>query len=171
MGRTPTINSEPIIYPGDIWSRLEPWPDGLLVNYVALSSRVLCLWLFAGDSLGLVMRRAGSFLCDALLIVAFAVLGNRAHDSGLAPVDVLATAWPFLVGLTVGWLVTASWSRPHQIWPAGLLVVVVTVVVGMVLRHLFTPGGVQLSFVLVATATLAVFLLGRRLIGLLMIRR
>ncbi|WP_211090360.1 DUF3054 domain-containing protein [Nesterenkonia sedimenti] len=117
------------------------------------------------------MHRAVSLLCDALLVVVFAALGNRAHDSGLAPLDIFATAWPFLVGLLLGWLVTASWSRPHQIWPAGLLIVVVTLAAGMVLRYFFTPGGVQLSFVLVATATLATFLLGRRLIGLLLTRK
>ncbi|WP_150462485.1 DUF3054 domain-containing protein [Nesterenkonia ebinurensis] len=104
------------------------------------------------------------FLADALLVLLFAALGNRAHDSGLAPTEILTTAWPFLVGLAAGWIVTRSWSRPWQIWPAGVVVVALTVTLGMLLRQLFTDSGVQLSFVLVATGTLCVLLVGRRLL-------
>ncbi|NDK30498.1 DUF3054 domain-containing protein [Nesterenkonia haasae] len=108
------------------------------------------------------MMAALGFVLDALLIVVFALLGNRSHDSGLSPVDLASTAWPFLVGLALGWLVTRSWARASQLWPTGVVVVGITVATGMVLRVLLTDGGAELSFILVATATLGVFLLGRR---------
>lgn len=111
------------------------------------------------------------FLLDALLILVFAILGNRSHESGLSPADIGSTAWPFLTGLTVAWLVTRSWARPSQIWPAGVIVVAVTVGVGMALRVLFTDGGTELSFVLVATVTLGAFLLGRRALTALVLPR
>ncbi|TLP92341.1 DUF3054 domain-containing protein [Nesterenkonia salmonea] len=109
------------------------------------------------------------FVIDAALILLFALLGNRSHGTGLSPVDIASTAWPFLVGLTVAWLLTRSWSRAAQLWPAGIIIVGITVAVGMVLRVLFTDGGAELSFILVATGTLGVFLLGRRLLTWLLL--
>ncbi|PXA79117.1 DUF3054 domain-containing protein [Auritidibacter ignavus] len=82
------------------------------------------------------------FTADALLVLLFAALGNREHDSGLAMGEIVSTAWPFLAGLALGWLVTASWRRPAQIWPAGVVVLAITVAAGMILRQLFTAGGV-----------------------------
>lgn len=108
---------------------------------------------------------------EAALVVLFAVLGNRTHDSGLSAAEVWSTAWPFLMGLGLGWLVTFSWRRPTSIWPYGVLLVLVTVAWGMLMRQLFTDGGVQLTFVIVATLTLGVFILGRRLVTKLLLRR
>ena len=79
--------------------------------------------------------------------------------------DVLLTAWPFLVGLVVGWAVVRSLS--HR-WPldvgAGISVVVSTVLVGMLLRFI-TGQGTAPTFVLVATLVLAVLLLGWRAVA------
>lgn len=108
---------------------------------------------------------------DAALVVLFAVVGNRSHTSGLSAAEVWSTAWPFLMGLALGWLLTVSWRHPSSIWPGGVVVVIVTVACGMMMRQLFTDGGVQLSFVVVATLTLAVFMLGRRLMTRLLFRR
>lgn len=110
------------------------------------------------------MLPALSWLADAALVVLFAVLGNRAHDTGLSPTHIGATAWPFLTGLVLGWLLTRSWKRPSQLWPAGAAVVIVTVAVGLALRVLFTDGGAELSFILVATGTLGLLLMARRLL-------
>lgn len=104
------------------------------------------------------------FFVDAALILLFALVGNRSHESGTSAPEVASTAWPFLVGLTVGWVATRSWKRVSQVWVAGILVVIITVVLGMVLRVQFTDGGAALSFVLVATGSLAVLLLGRRML-------
>lgn len=116
------------------------------------------------------MRTLPFLLIDAALVLVFAALGNRAHDSGLSPADLISTAWPFLVGLALGWAASGSWRRPHSLWPHGVILLAVTAVVGMLLRQLFTDGGAQFSFVLVATGTLCLLLLGRRLAALITLR-
>lgn len=114
-------------------------------------------------------RSATGLSADVVLVVLFAALGNISHDSGLGPADIWTTAWPFLLGLLLGWWITFSWRYPDNVWPSGVLLVLFTVAWGMMMRHFFTDGGVQLSFVIVATATLAVLLLGRRLLTRLLI--
>ncbi len=106
---------------------------------------------------------------DLLAVLVFVVLGRRTHD-GDTGVQVLtgsaATAWPFLAGTAVGWAVLQLAGRAgHGPEPTslrgGLTVLVATVSVGMTLRRL-AGGGVQASFVAVATTMLALFLLGWR---------
>ena len=48
---------------------------------------------------------------DTVLVVAFAALGRASHDSDLLG-GLWQTAWPFLVGLALGWLVTLAWRAP-----------------------------------------------------------
>lgn len=110
-------------------------------------------------------RSALCLALDAALVILFAAMGNRSHDSGLGAPEIWSTAWPFLLGLAVSWLLTFSWGNPHRIWPTGVFVVIGTVTLGMMFRSSLTDGGVQLSFVLVASAALAVLLLGRRLVS------
>ncbi|GAA4926589.1 DUF3054 domain-containing protein [Membranihabitans marinus] len=110
-------------------------------------------------------------LLDAALVVLFAVAGNRSHSTGLSVSDVAGTAWPFLIGLLLGWALTRSWHQPSRLWPEGVVVVLVTVALGMTLRVLLTDGGSPLSFVAVATGSLALLLLGRRLVSSQMLRR
>lgn len=105
---------------------------------------------------------ASVFALDAVLVIVFAALGNRSHDSGLAPADIAATAWPFLVGLTLSWWLAFTWRRPLSL-PFGSMTVLGTVGIGMVVRHYLTDGGVQASFVAVATLSLLVLLLAGRL--------
>lgn len=104
-------------------------------------------------------------LLDAVLVVLFAVAGNRSHSTGLSVLDVAGTAWPFLVGLLLGWALTRSWRRPSRLWPEGVVVVLITVALGVILRVLLTDGGAPLSFVAVATGSLTLLLLGRRLVS------
>lgn len=110
-------------------------------------------------------------LLDAALVVLFAVAGNRSHSTGLSVLDIAGTAWPFLVGLLLGWALTRSWRQPSRLWPEGVVVVLVTVALGMTLRVLLADGGAPLSFVAVATGSLALLLLGRRLVSSQMLRR
>ncbi|MCT1607317.1 DUF3054 domain-containing protein [Nesterenkonia massiliensis] len=110
-------------------------------------------------------------LLDAALVVLFAVAGNRSHSTGLSVSDVAGTAWPFLIGLLLGWALTRSWRQPSRLWPEGVVVVLITVALGMTLRVLLADGGAPLSFVAVATGSLALLLLGRRLVSSQMVRR
>ncbi|WP_022885982.1 DUF3054 domain-containing protein [Glaciibacter superstes] len=101
---------------------------------------------------------------DVVLVLVFVLIGRATHDEGL--LGALETWWPFLVGLFVGWVVMRAWRSPRRIVWTGIGIWVSTVLVGMLLR-VATGQGTQLAFVIVATLTLAVFLLGWRGIALL----
>ncbi|WP_258933085.1 DUF3054 domain-containing protein [Nesterenkonia pannonica] len=90
---------------------------------------------------------------------------------GLSPWEILSTAWPFLAALALAWLISGSPRSPHRLWPHGVVVVACTVLIGMLLRLLLTDGGVQTSFVVVATLSLGVLLMGRRAISKLLAGR
>ena len=107
---------------------------------------------------------------DAALIVAFVLIGRASHGEDLAPSAVLGTAWPFLAGGLVGWLVARAWRSPSRLVPTGLLVWGVTLVVGVVLRAL-SGEGVVVPFVITTAIILAVLLLGWRAVSALVVRR
>ena len=74
---------------------------------------------------------------DALLIVTFAAIGRAEHDTGNPVLGVLATAWPFLVGAAIGWLIVTRASKRMPIPPGpGITVWLSTVIFGMLLRQI-----------------------------------
>jgi hypothetical protein len=99
---------------------------------------------------------------DLLAVVVFAVIGRHSHSESDGLVGVLTTVWPFTVGLVAGWAVAMGWRRrvPWSVSDA-IPVWVGTVGVGMVVRHL-SGRGTPVSFVIVATVFLGLFLLGWR---------
>ncbi|MGN7190042.1 MULTISPECIES: DUF3054 domain-containing protein [unclassified Curtobacterium] len=106
---------------------------------------------------------------DIVLIVAFALIGRSSHAEASSVAGTWTTAYPFLAGWAVGSLVSLAWKRPLRIWPTGVVVWVATVAVGMLLRVLTGQGDVAgdplpLSFVIVATVVLGLFLVGWRAI-------
>ncbi|KWX24104.1 membrane protein [Mycolicibacterium wolinskyi] len=109
------------------------------------------------------MRRTStlSLLTDVVCVVVFCTIGRRSHDEGITVAGVAETAWPFLVGTGVGWLVSRGWQRPTSLAPTGIAVWVCTVVIGMLLRKL-TSAGVAASFIVVASLVTGVLLLGWR---------
>ncbi len=100
-------------------------------------------------------------VADAVAVVIFCTVGRRSHAEGVTLTGVAETAWPFLTGTLVGWLIARGWRRPTSITPTGLIVWVCTVAVGMLLRKA-TSAGTAFSFVVVATLTTAILLLGWR---------
>jgi hypothetical protein len=104
-----------------------------------------------------------SAVLDLVLLVLFTVIGRVSHGEGLGFAGVAQTAWPFLVGTLLAWLVFSAWRRPLAIVRTGLPVWLLTVIVGMLLR-VVSGQGIAVSFVIVATIVLAVFLLGWRAI-------
>jgi len=104
---------------------------------------------------------------DAALVLVFALVGRASHGEGL--LGILTTWWPFLGGLAIGWLVLRAWRSPRRIVWTGVGVWLFTVAGGMLLR-IASGQGVQLSFIIVATIVLGVFLLGWRAIALLAAR-
>ena len=108
------------------------------------------------------MRRAPiALLTDVVCVIVFCTIGRRSHAEGLTVTGVAQTAWPFLTGTGVGWLLIRGWRQPFTVIPTGVVVWVCTVVVGMLLRKA-TSAGVQTSFVVVASIATAVLLLGWR---------
>jgi hypothetical protein len=65
--------------------------------------------------------------------------------------------------------VTVAWRRPLGILVPGVVIWVATVAIGMLLR-VASGQGVQFAFVIVATVTLGIFLVGWRAIALLIVR-
>lgn len=106
-------------------------------------------------------RNPGWLGVDVLAVLVFCALGRRSHDEGLDAAGVATTAWPFLIGTILGWLLSRGWRRPTAVAPTGLVVWVSTVVVGMLLRRA-TSAGVAASFIAVASVVTALLLLGWR---------
>jgi hypothetical protein len=98
---------------------------------------------------------------DVLTILVFVAIGRSSHAHGVSLTGVANTAWPFLVGAATGWVMVRAWERPAQLAPAGAVVWIACVVVGMVLRVL-SGQGTAAAFVVVALAFLGVGLLGWR---------
>ncbi len=111
------------------------------------------------------MRRSSalSALADVVGVLVFCTIGRRSHAEGLTVAGVAETAWPFLAGTAIGWLLIRGWRRPTAVVPTGVVVWVCTVAVGMLLRKA-TSAGVAVSFVVVASAATAVVLLGWRVV-------
>lgn len=108
---------------------------------------------------------------DAGLIVVFAMLGIASHDGALDILSIARVAIPSLVP----YLLLAALIQPrrliHNVFPAGIALWLVTVVVGPVLRAVLFGDTSALPFILVTAGVLAVFLLGRRSISTLVTRR
>jgi hypothetical protein len=104
---------------------------------------------------------ATALTVDVLLVLLFAGLGRSTH--ALDAAGLLVTAWPFLVGLLLGWLVWRVRRAPFAVWPRGVALWATTVAVGMGLR-LVVGEGTATSFVLVTLAVLGAFLLGPRVL-------
>jgi len=100
-------------------------------------------------------------LADGVCVLVFCALGRRSHAEGVTVSGVAETAWPFLVGAAVGWLVSRGWRRPLAIAPTGVAVWAFTIAIGMLLRKA-NSDGVALTFVIVASAVTAILLLGWR---------
>jgi hypothetical protein len=115
---------------------------------------------------GLAVRVA---LVDVVAVLAFAAVGRSLHTEGLAALGVLSTAGPFLIGLLAGWLAALGWRSPLRL-VTGSLVWAGTVVVGLAVRTAFIHR-LPPTFVLVAAVSLAVFLLGWRVLAAAMARR
>lgn len=107
---------------------------------------------------------------DVASVLVFVVAGRANHGAEETAAGIIHTAGPFLIALVLGWAVTRAWQDPASL-RVGVGVLAVTVGAGMVMRRFVFDDGTQLSFVLVATAFLTLFLLGWRVGGQLAGRR
>ncbi|GAA1482027.1 DUF3054 domain-containing protein [Gordonia sinesedis] len=122
-------------------------------------------------------------LLDVVAVTVFVLIGRANHHDGFAPLGVVQTLWPFLAGAAAGWSIAYVFShvqssdwfghdfRPDRAVPAGLFIWFCTVTVGMILRYILHQG-VEVSFIIVASIALGLFLLGWRIVvGAVMRRR
>lgn len=109
-------------------------------------------------------------LADVLCVLLFCAIGRRSHAEGVTVSGVAQTAWPFLAGAGVGWLVSRGWRQPLALVPTGVTVWICTIAVGMLLRKA-NSGVVAVTFVIVASAVTAVLLLGWRGVAALLVSR
>ena len=123
------------------------------------------------EAVAVLRRPLVAFLLDVLLVIVFAAAGRASHDEANPVLGALLTAWPFLVGTVIGWVVVRllrkSW--PLEVGP-GITIWFSTVLIGMALRQA-TGLGTAATFVLVAAVVLALFLIGWRALVTLALRR
>lgn len=106
---------------------------------------------------------------DAALLTVFAAIGRGSHARAATIAGLWETAWPFLAGAALMWLVLRAWRNPFHLVRVGLPLAAGTVLVGMLLRAL-AGQGTALPFVIVATTTTLLFLCGWRAVAALVLR-
>ena len=111
-------------------------------------------------------------LADLVCVVVFAVAGKASHEAGASDWVVLAIVWPYAVAAatTHAWLLVRG--RPTwRVWWEGVVVLVVTYLLGMFLRAA-SGRGLAPGFLVVAAVFLALTMLGwRTLVSLARARR
>lgn len=110
-------------------------------------------------------RVAAAAALDIVAVLVFVVIGRRNHnEGGNIVVGALKVAAPFIIALAVGWLATRA-SRTPMTVRTGVQVWACTVSVGLVLRRIVFDRGTALAFMIVATLTLGVLIIGWRAIA------
>jgi FtsH-binding integral membrane protein len=112
---------------------------------------------------------AAAVLIDVCCVIVFVAIGRSAHHHGESAGGLASTAWPFLVGLGVGLLVTRAWRRPAAIVPGGIGAWLGTVAIGMLLRVVAGQGTAP-AFIAVALCFLGLSLLGWRAVAAIVAR-
>lgn len=108
---------------------------------------------------------------DLLCVLALAAGGKDTHDADQSEWVVLVIAWPFALAAAAAHLALLSRGRStSRVWPEGAVVVVVTHVLGMVVRGL-AGRGLAPGFLVVAGLFLTATMLGWRLVVRLVTRR
>lgn len=102
-----------------------------------------------------------SAVADIASIVIFVTIGRRNHDEGQVASGIVRVAAPFLLAAVAGWIATQAWKKPIDA-RVGVIVWIVTVSLGMVLRHFVFDDGTATAFIIVATVFLCTFLNGWR---------
>lgn len=100
-------------------------------------------------------------MLDLVAVVAFVAIGRRNHDEDSGLGNLLEIAAPFMIGVAAGWAILRMWQSP--LWSNRAIGMwLITVAVGMTLRKTVFDRGTAVSFVIVTTVVLGVFLLGWR---------
>lgn len=101
---------------------------------------------------------------DVAAVVAFVIIGRKNHDEGSAFSGIVKVAAPFLIALALGWLAARAWKTPTAV-ATGIVIWLVTIIVGLVLRKVAFAGGTALPFIIVASLFNLATLVGWRAIA------
>ncbi|WP_309069471.1 DUF3054 domain-containing protein [Microbacterium sp.] len=105
---------------------------------------------------------AVAFAIDLVLVLVFLVIGRTAHGEPFFE-GFAGSAWPFVAALVVGWVAILLTRTPSGGIAAGAIAWSATLLIGMVLR-VVSGRTAAVPFLIVATITLAVLLIGWRLV-------
>lgn len=104
------------------------------------------------------------WIVDALVVIAFVVVGREDHGFTSNGWDYLRVASPFLVGLGVSILALGGRIDPMK-WRSGIILALGTVLIGMLLRRWVWDDGTATTFIMVTTGFLVAGMLGWRIIA------
>jgi len=120
------------------------------------------------------VRRAADIwavVADLVCLLGFAAGGRSAHEAHSSWLILFVIVWPYALACLV--VHDVLWRRgvsSRRVWPGGVAVLVVTYVVGMLLRWA-TGRGIALGFLIVAICFLTLTMIGWRVLLLLWRRR
>ncbi|MCZ9309612.1 DUF3054 domain-containing protein [Corynebacterium uberis] len=111
-------------------------------------------------------RHLRALVGDTTAIAAFALFARIAHRGPDMPLTFggwVSTVWPFLLGiaLTWGFVSWKGWDA-WRIRPAGLTIWIGTVITGLIIWGIKHSAMPHWSFMIVASSTSALLLLGWR---------
>ncbi|RBP64694.1 DUF3054 family protein [Brevibacterium sanguinis] len=101
---------------------------------------------------------------DLILVILFTIIGHYTHSHTFDPTGLWSTAWPFLAGLVLAWLLGAVWDRPVSPLHTGGAVWAITVLTALVIRAL-TGQGTAGAFIVVAASLNLLTLVGWRVVA------
>ena len=101
---------------------------------------------------------------DIFSVLLFVAVGRRNHDESAGISGVVEVALPFLIALISGWLVTRAWRSPQAL-STGVVIWLITVVLGLALRNFLFDRGTATPFIIVATLVLGALIAARRLLS------
>lgn len=107
-----------------------------------------------------------AILADLAVAVAFAIIGRASHAEELDPAGIFRTALPFVAAVLVGHVAVKFTRKEARSLVSGLAIWTVAWLGGMAGRIVLAQG-TALPFVLVAGGSLALGILGWRLVILL----
>ncbi len=100
---------------------------------------------------------------DIFSVLLFVAVGQRNHNESAGISGVIEVALPFLIALVCSWVVSRAWQKPNAT-KNGVVIWLITVVLGLLLRNLIFERGTATPFIIVATLVLGVLIAARRLI-------
>jgi len=104
------------------------------------------------------------WLLDLTVVLSFVVIGRDAHGFAGDWGATLEVALPFLLALSVG-IGTAMVLMDPASWLGGLVIAVVTVVLGLALRKFVFDDGTATTFVLLTAGWMVAWMVGWRLVA------